>query len=288
MLSVSVTIPILLAISAMLGFGIADYIAKIILSNTNPLRTALISQSIGSVLYLAVALAYDFAVPDNTLLFLTLVSGVISAIMLSSYYAALSLGKASVVTPIASCLNVVVVVLAIMILGETLTGLQLSLIVFVFLGILLVAFDRSGDDSSRNLSILFALLTALLGGCNVILQKWIVEGDHYLMSFFLMRLVMLGFLLPFMPLLGREAHPTRVPRSYTKIGLLGLIDVSGFFAWYIGLRESLVSIITPIANSSPAVTVILAHLFLNERVRLHQKVGIVTIILGIAFLSAIS
>jgi uncharacterized membrane protein len=49
-----------------------------------------------------------------------------------------------------------------------------------------------------------------------------------------------------------------------------------------------VSIVTPIATSSPAVTIVLAHIFLNERVRLHQRIGIVAIIAGIVILSAIS
>jgi transporter family protein len=272
----------------MLGFGVADFIAKTILSRTNALRTALISQSIGTLLYLGVAIVYDLAVPDNTLLFLTLISGALSAVVLSSYYLALSMGKASLVSPITSCLNVVAVVLSLLVLGETLTGPQLSVIAAVFCGIILVAFDRSGNESSRNVSILFALLAALLGGGNVIIQKWIAESGHYLMAFFLTRVFMLCFMLPFMPLLGRNKQSTEKPVSYQKMGLLGLIDVSGFFAWYIGLREGLVSVVTPIVTSCPAVTVILAHLFLNERVRLHQRVGIATIIAGIVILSAIS
>lgn len=69
----------------MLGFGVADFIAKAILSRTNAIRTALISQSIGTLLYLGVAIVYDLAVPDNKLLFLTLISGTLSAIVLSSY-----------------------------------------------------------------------------------------------------------------------------------------------------------------------------------------------------------
>jgi transporter family protein len=285
---VSATISILLGISGMLGFGVADFIAKAILSRTNALRTALISQSIGTLLYLGVAIVYDLAVPDNTLLFLTLISGTLSAVVLSSYYLALSLGKASLVSPIASCLSVVAVVLSLLVLGETLTGPQLSVIAAVFCGIILVAFDRSSNESSRKVSILFALLAALLGGGNVIIQKWIAEGGHYLMGFFLTRVFMLCFMLPFMPLLGRNKQSTEKPVSYAKMGLLGLIDVSGFFAWYIGLREGLVSVVTPIVTACPAITVILVHLFLNERVRLHQRVGIATIIAGIVILSAIS
>jgi uncharacterized membrane protein len=87
---------------------------------------------------------------------------------------------------------------------------------------------------------------------------------------------------------GRDTGLVGASQSWLKLGILGLLDVSAFFAWYLGLRVGLVSIVTPIATSSPAVTVVLAHLFLKERVRLHQRIGIVAIISGIIFLSAIS
>jgi uncharacterized membrane protein len=130
-------------------------------------------------------------------------------------------------------------------------------------------------------------LAAVLGGGNVIIQKWIAESGHYLMAFFLSRIFMISFMLPISPLV-RQTRPAMTSRNYLKLGVLGLMDVSGFFSWYIGLRIGLVSIVTPIALSSPAVTVALAHIFLNERVRLHQRLGILAVVAGIVILSVIS
>ena len=76
--------------------------------------------------------------------------------------------------------------------------------------------------------------------------------------------------------------------SYAKITLLGLIDVAAFFALFMGLREGFVSIVAPISHSSPAVTIILAYIFLGERLLLHQKIGVVAILIGISVLSMIS
>jgi uncharacterized membrane protein len=55
-----------------------------------------------------------------------------------------------------------------------------------------------------------------------------------------------------------------------------------------GLREGFVSIVAPISNSSSAVTIVLAHTILGERLTLHQKIGIIAIVIGIAALSLIS
>ena len=55
-----------------------------------------------------------------------------------------------------------------------------------------------------------------------------------------------------------------------------------------GLRVGLVSMVSPIALSSPAVTVVIAHVFLKDRVRPHQRLSIIAVIAGIALLSPIS
>jgi len=288
-LAMSATASILLGIAAMLGFGVSDFVAKAMLTRANVIRTALISQTIGSLLYLGAALAYDRVLPNFSLVRLALFSGAVSGTVLCTYYVALTLGKASLVAPIFSCLTVVAVVLSLLILGENLSLQQLSAIALVFVGIILVAFERGGGgDSSRTLSVVLALLAAVLGGANLILQKWIAESGHYLMGFLLTRISMVAVVTPLALMPGQETHSVAVSRSWLRLGLLGLTDVSAFFAWYLGLRLGLVSIVTPIATSSPAVTVVLAHLFLKERIRVHQRIGIFAIISGIVFLSAIS
>ena len=286
----SATAAILLGLVAMLGFGMADFMAKAMLTRTNAILTALVSQSIGSLLYLGAALAYDPTIPSAALVGLALFSGLLSAAVLCAYYVALSLGKASLVAPSFSCLTVIAVVLSLLVLRESLTTLQLSSIILVFIGIVLVAFERNGNDgtdSSRKLSVVLALAAAALGGGNLLLQKWIAESGHYLMGFFLSRISMTALMAP-LALRRQETLSVRTSRGWLKLSLLGLTDVSAFFAWYLGLRVGQVSIVTPIATSSPAVTVLLAHLFLKERVRPHQRAGIFAIIFGIVFLSAIS
>jgi uncharacterized membrane protein len=282
------TASILLGVAAMLGFGVADFMAKAMLTKANAIFTAFVSQSVGSLLYLGAALAYDPVFPSIELVSLALLSGLVSGIVLCAYYVALSLGKASLVAPIFSCLTVVAVVLSLLILHETLTFDQLLLIASVFLGILLVAFERNdASDSSQRLSVILAFAAAILGGSNLIVQKWIADSGHFLMGFFLTRISMTAIITP-PAMRGQESISIMTSRRWLKLALLGLIDVSSFFLWYVGLRVGQVSIVTPIATSSPAVTVVLAHIFLNERVRTHQQIGIVAIISGIVLLSIIS
>ena len=287
----SATASILMGVMAMLGFGVSDFIAKAVLTKANAVRTALISQGVGSLLYVGAGLGFDRGLPNMSLVGLALFSGILSGATISAYYVALSLGKASLVAPIFSCLTVVAVTLSVLILGENLTIPQLSAIALVFLGIVLVAFEkRSGEtDLSRKLSVIVALAAAIMAGANLILQKWIAESGHYLTGFAITRVSMMAVLIvPLALMPGQETRSVGGTWSWLKLCLLGVIDVSAFFAWYLGLRVGLVSIVTPIVTSSPAVTVILAYIFLKERVRTHQRIGILAIISGIVFLSAIS
>jgi transporter family protein len=280
---------VMFAITSMVGWGLGDFIAKTVVAKASAYRTVLFSQCVGSVPFFLAILMYDWTVPDPSLMFLAALSATLSTIMLYSFYQALKLGKASIVAPVGSCLTVVAVVLSVMILGEALTMLQILLISTVFVGILLVAFQGSDTRSTAsNVSIVLSLLVVFVGGGNTILQKLIAETGHYLMGFLLTRVFMLAFLALLFPVFGKETSVV-VPRaSYARITLLGLIDVSGFFAWFMGLREGFVSIVAPISNSSSAVTIILAHTFLGERLLLHQKIGIIAIVIGIAALSLIS
>jgi drug/metabolite transporter (DMT)-like permease len=284
----SATASILFGILSMLGFGIADAIAKTILSSRNVIRIAVVSQAIGTTLFLLVALGLDPFLPGFAIISLALMSGALSAVVLGSYYLALGLGKASIVSPISSCMTVVAVALSFWVLGESLIWSQLALISLVFVGIILVASDFSVPrDSGRKLSIILALLAAVVGGANIIIQKWIADSNHYLMAFFLSRIFMISFMSPVSPLIPDTNH-VLTSKNFLKLVTLGLLDVSGFFAWYIGLRVGLVSLVSPIALSSPAVTVVIAHVFLKERVQPHQRLGIIAVIAGIALLSAIS
>jgi uncharacterized membrane protein len=64
-----------------------------------------------------------------------------------------------------------------------------------------------------------------------------------------------------------------------------LLDFSGFLTFNLSLTTEFVSIVGPIAATYPAVTVMLAYVFLKERVANNQKIGIAAILTGLALIS---
>jgi len=286
----SLALPVLFAIGSMLGFGLADFIAKAILTKSNTYRTLLISQSVGTVPFLAVALSFDNTFPCQSIFLLTLLCGALSAVIMLTFYSALRLGKATIVSPISGCISAFAVVLSVLVLGERLTLTQIILVVAVFFGILLVAINKTGENpsSSSRLSIILALVVVVLGGVNAIIQKLIAAGDNILPNFAIMRLSMIASLALLFPFSRWHTSLQETKKGYVTLGFLGLIDALAFFSLFMGFKTGFVSIVAPVANSSPIVTIILARIFLNERVRFHQKLGVITILACIVMLSGIA
>jgi drug/metabolite transporter (DMT)-like permease len=276
------------AVTAMVGWGLSDFIAKTIVIRASTYRTILVSQSVGTIPFLGLALIYDRVMPDKSLVLLTMLAGCLSTIYLVSFYEALSLGKASLVSPMSSCLTIVAVVLAVALLGETLTVAQTLLIAAVSLGMLLAAFQRTPKSTSSDLSMLLSVIVVFVGGGNTIVQKLIADNGHWLMGFLLTRAIMLALLAALFPIFRTKTRADCLHIGSRRMVFMGILDVSSFFAFFVSLHEGLVLLVAPIANSSPVITLILAYFFLHERLKLHQRLGVAIIIVGVAVLSAIS
>lgn len=69
------------------------------------------------------------------------------------------------------------------------------------------------------------------------------------------------------------------------IAVAGLLDLLGFLAFNFSISTAFLSIVGPVAATYPAVTVVLAYVFLKERVVRNQKIGVIAILVGFALIS---
>ncbi len=69
--------------------------------------------------------------------------------------------------------------------------------------------------------------------------------------------------------------------------LVILLDVFTFAAFNIGMVKGEPAVISVISSASPLVTIILAAIFLKEKIYLLQKIGIFFILAGVASLSLV-
>jgi drug/metabolite transporter (DMT)-like permease len=66
---------------------------------------------------------------------------------------------------------------------------------------------------------------------------------------------------------------------------ISMLDLLSFIGFNVAISTELVSIVTPIVSSSPAVTFILAYLFLKERLEKNQYLGLPVLFTGLIIIS---
>jgi uncharacterized membrane protein len=76
--------------------------------------------------------------------------------------------------------------------------------------------------------------------------------------------------------------------SLKSILAVGLASFAGILGFILGIGAGTVSIVAPISSASPAITVILAQLFLNEKMVQTHKIAVLLVIVGIILLSIVS
>jgi drug/metabolite transporter (DMT)-like permease len=267
------------------GFGTADFLAKLSTAKVGYLRTALFMQIIGSFLI------FPFALPSVSRLFLEpwyalagLMLGVVNALATLSLYKGFEVGRVSVVSPIASSYPVISVLLAVLFLGESVTGARLIGIALVMLGIVLVGIQSQRGDESKRLAagVVFAVGCMLLGGFLYFGLKPVTLALGVYLPALLQRCV--GSIV--MACLFFKPHPKDNTQTgnFTLISAVAALDTFANVAYNAGVSVGSVSIVSTIGGLFSPITVLLAWTILKERLTRHQLLGFVAIAAGVAVL----
>lgn len=283
------TASIVYGVSSMIGWGCGDYLSKRIVGDIGHFRLLLYIQLVSIMPILALAAVFTPTVPSS----LTAVALVVAAAACSScgqffFYRGLSEGKASVIAPISSASPIVAIALSFIILGETLTIGQGLCIGAALIGILTMSSRSQSGGQSRG-GIPSALASMFFIGAFFVAFKLASEEIGQMGAVFFVRSLVLISLLAVMPLF-RNSSSKGDPKA-TSMGAIvvtGLAQFVGFIGAAVGVSVGFVSIVAPLSNSSPAVTVILAGVFLREKLDRIQKISVTVVLTAIILLSILS
>lgn len=199
-------------------------------------------------------------------------------------------GNVSVVSPITSSWAVVTTLLASIIFKEILTPLQIVGIAIIFIGIFLAStklkeLKKSIKQGASN-GVLEAVIAMFAWGLTYTLNKPLVDLAGPIMSILFIRILSFLFLFSW---IGMVRVKVTFPTKWIFLLLIGsgLLDVIGLITYNFGITTEFVSIVSPIAATFPAVTIILAYIFLKEKLVNNQKIGIVAILTGLVLISLI-
>jgi drug/metabolite transporter (DMT)-like permease len=274
---------VLLALGSSAAWGLADFSGGLVSRRLPTLAVTVVSQSAGFIALLIVFAAHGGSL-DRRSFWLGVIAGIGGGAGLAAFYKALALGTMSIVSPLAACGALVPFGLSIA-TGERPSGIALAGAVAALAGAVLAsAEERRAAVPARARAVALALVAAVaLGFFTYFLGLGSREGDVLstlvgARAGSLTLLVVLAF--------GRRA-PVLVPsRWLLPVAAIGLCDVSANALFAVASGHGLLALVSILGSLYPVMTVVLAHLFLGERLTPVQIGGVGIALAGVVALSA--
>jgi uncharacterized membrane protein len=309
------SLAIVLGLTGALCWGGADFAARFASRRVGAYRTLFFMQFFGFIALSAYLKFrggfFDGIAPGWHPWALAALAGVINMIASLSLYYSFQIGVMSIVAPVSSAYPALTVALAIA-SGERITALRGAGLAVALIGVILAAttFTPSAanpvNESSVNETaaketgaketaaketahlskgVGWALLAALgFGVLFWFLGFYVVPAVGPTISVWVIRLTSFS-------VLALAAIPTRqslklpIGRVWWLLAAVGFLDTAAFVANNAGLHTGQVSVVSVLASLYGAVTVLLAWIFLREKLERTQWLGIVLIFVGIVLVS---
>ncbi len=275
---------IALALGASVSWGISDFLGGLQSRRFSAFSVLLVSQPVGAVLaYLVVALAAEETLSAEE--FAAAAAGGAAVLLgLGAFYRGMALGSISIVATVGA-LGVLVPIAAGLIRGENPTAIQGVGAVIAIGAVILVSREPDPEWREANRTAIgFGALAALGFGVFLLLIDRAADTDPV----WAVAAARTGGVA----LLAVAAISVRpqVPRARGRI-LLALLAIAVFdilanslFAF--ASTEGILPLVSVAASLYAAVTVVLARVFLGERLAPSQRLGVVLALAGVAMIAA--
>jgi drug/metabolite transporter (DMT)-like permease len=268
-------------------WGVSDFIGGIQSRRAPVLLVVLVSQGVGLIGVVVVVAARGVAPPSFTELMPAIGSGIAATTALAAFYRGLAVGNMSIVAPISATGAAVPVIVGVA-TGDHPAPLQVAGIVAAIVGVVLASREHNEhahprDRRATRVAIGLALLAALGFGSFFVGLRASARHDVWWALFAARTAGMcaLGLVaLRFRPERGLAAA------ELPPVAAVGLLDLSANALFAIATRHGILSVVAVGASLYPLATVVLARVFLGERVRRVQEVGIAAAIAGVAMIAA--
>lgn len=206
-----------------------------------------------------------------------------------AFYRGLIKGQVSLVSPIGASWSMIIVILSVIFFKEVLATNQIIAIVLITLGIIFVSINLKELSQIKKLTLLIGtkegLVAMLAWGLSLFLIIPASKALGWFLPVFTFKFSGLFFFTLFV-LFSRHSLRINFQLSLlTLLFLVGFSDVIAFFGYSFGVGGEYASIVAPVAASFPLVTIVLARIFLKEKLVLNQLFGVAGIIAGLILIS---
>ncbi|MEM7292421.1 MAG: DMT family transporter [Pseudomonadota bacterium] len=286
--------PALWGLLSALSFGTADFAARFTSLRFGHYPSIFVTFVLGVVVFVPLMLAESNVVWDPTGLTLTAVYGVLFAYSMIFLYRVLARGPINVVAPIVAAHPVFIILIA-FVLGSRPSAAQWLLMAVILIAIVVITYAAAGGDAARTdqhddrayrrVTIGLSLVTSIFYALNVVTAQRAVLILGEWMTIALGHVVALAVVL-FSPQI-RYNYASIELRWWGVLLVQGVLNAAGglfLLAGSFGLYPEITALLS---SEFSVVTILLAAIFLRERMRWYQTTAVVAIFFATGYLSTL-
>jgi drug/metabolite transporter (DMT)-like permease len=276
-----------LGAAAALAWGFADVIVTVYARRIGYLRALVVIHGLSLVPLALLALVVEPPEPVTTGSLVSAAAlGPVAVVAYMGFYKALELGPISIVSPIVSAFGAVVVLLALLVLGDSLTAVQAFGCGLVLSCVVVASIETSGTDRAGATGIALSLVACLAFGLYLFLQGELADELGWLLPILVSRVVavlMLGALLAAMP--GDEPRDKLGPAGVAGCAATGALEASAYLFFNRGAEIGEIALTGAAVSAYPVIPILVGLFALHERVARHQLVGVAGVLAGMVVLA---
>ncbi|MCQ2071033.1 MAG: EamA family transporter [archaeon] len=275
------------AVGSALFAGLTSILAKIGVRNTDSnLATAVRTVVVLVFAWMMVAVTGTWAgiydIDTESLVFLVL-SGLSTGASWLCYFHALKIGDVNKVVPIDKSSTFLTIILAFVLLGESVTGVMAIGVVIMMVGtfMMIERKDAASLSDRRKSWLFFALGSAVFATSQALLAKVGITDIDSNLGTAIRTIVVLIMAWVVVAVSGKSGKVRDIDRRDLRfIVLSGVATVAAWLCFYRALQEGPASLVIPIDKLSILVTVAFSCLVLKERLSKKAFAGLVAITVG--------
>ena len=282
---------ILFGLLTAFSYGYADFVGAIAAKKVRALTVTSVAFSFGLLLALLFSLFAGASYNESVVVY-GILAGICSAAAISFLYAALALGPISIVSPFTAVLSAIVPVVVDIASGQALGELSLLAIVLILIAVVLVAFVPGQDVRLPTLRATIYSIGAGLGFAGTFVFIDAAPSDSGLGVLVVMRVIGITILFALLAiLLFSGKSKVLIEKEVFALSTIWLVllagfgDVTGNLFFIIATREGALAIAAVLTSLYPVGTILLAKIFLKERIAISQNIGIVLAVGACALLA---
>lgn len=221
-------------------------------------------------------------ISTQTLIFLVL-SGIATGASWLFYFKALQIGDINKIVPIDKSSTILTVILALIILNETISILKGFGIVAIAVGTFMMIGRKKADEDKTydKKSLIYALLSAVFASLTSILGKIGIENVDSTLGTAIRTIVVLIMAWGMVFVTGKASEVKKIDRkSLVFLCLSGITTGFSWLCYYDALKNGEASVVVPIDKLSILLTITFSVIFFKEKLTKLALIGLGLITAG--------